>query len=135
VFGCDVLGSFGVVVGWRAEEWRNAGRACRLAVACRRADRCRREPAQGEKQECGSVRVVVRLFAILRERAGTGEILMDLPDGATVASAAEHLKDAFPSVRDHAKHVAYAVNREYVSTETELRDGDELAVIPPVSGG
>lgn len=81
------------------------------------------------------MRVVVRLFAILRDRAGTGEFLMDLPDGATVASAAERLKESFPSVRDHAKHVAYAVNREYAGPETELRDGDELAVIPPVSGG
>lgn len=79
--------------------------------------------------------MVVRLFAILRERAGTGEFLMDLPDGATVASAAAHLKDAFPSIGNHAKHVAYAVNREYAGAETELRDGDELAVIPPVSGG
>lgn len=81
------------------------------------------------------MRVVVRLFAILRERAGTGEFQMDLPDGATVASAAQRLIEIHPSVRDHARHVAYAVNREYARPETQLHDGDELAVIPPVSGG
>jgi molybdopterin synthase catalytic subunit len=81
------------------------------------------------------VRVVVRLFAILRERAGTGEFELDLPACATVATAAERLGEVYPAVRDHARHVAYAVNREYANLATELRDGDELAVIPPVSGG
>lgn len=81
------------------------------------------------------MRVVVRLFAILRERAGTGEFVMELPEGATVALAADQLKKTYSAVGDNAKHVAYAVNREYAAVDTVLQDGDELAVIPPVSGG
>jgi molybdopterin converting factor subunit 1 len=81
------------------------------------------------------VRVVVRLFAILRERAGAGESVLDLPAGSTVAVAAGKLIESHPAIRDHMKHVAYAVNREYTGLETVLEDGDELAVIPPVSGG
>jgi molybdopterin converting factor subunit 1 len=81
------------------------------------------------------MRVTVRLFAILRERAGVPEVELELPSGATVADAAHRLADRYPQVKEHAKHVAYAVNREYVPAATVLMDGDELAVIPPVSGG
>jgi molybdopterin synthase catalytic subunit len=77
----------------------------------------------------------VKLFAILRERAGVGEMLLDLPEGATVESAAAALVDRLPNVREHARRVAYAVNCEYVDSSARLKDGDELAVIPPVSGG
>ena len=90
---------------------------------------------EGEKRSVSGVRVVVRLFAIVRERAGTDELVLDLPGGATVAAAAERLATEYPSIREHARHVAYAVNREYAGVGTVLEDGDELAVIPPVSGG
>lgn len=81
------------------------------------------------------MRVTARLFAVVRERAGTGEVVLELPPGATVADAAERLSGMYPAVRDHVRHVAYAVNREYAGAGTVLKDGDELAVIPPVSGG
>ena len=76
------------------------------------------------------MRVSVRLFAVLRERAGTGELELDLPDGATVADAlaeVDHLAPELPLV--------LAVNREYAPREQVLAPGDELAAIPPVSGG
>ena len=74
--------------------------------------------------------VRVRLFAMLRERAGTGELELDLPDGARVA-------DALARVRDLADGLplVMAVNREYASEDEPLHAGDELALIPPVSGG
>ena len=81
------------------------------------------------------MKIRVKLFAILRERAGTGDIVLDLPEGATVRAAADLLSSQLPSIREHARHVAYAVNREYTATDAALKDGDELAVIPPVSGG
>lgn len=76
------------------------------------------------------MRVRVRLFAQLRERAGRAELELDLPDGARVA-------DALAAVEDLAAGLplVLAVNREYAPRDQELRAGDELALIPPVSGG
>ena len=79
--------------------------------------------------------VSVRLFALLRDRAGTGATDLSLPAGTTAAAAAAAVADRFPAVRDAVPRVMYAVNREYADAETVLRDGDELALIPPVSGG
>ena len=76
--------------------------------------------------------VRVRLFAMLRERAGTDALEVELPDGATVGDAL-----ASPQLAAIADDLAcvLAVNREYALPATELREGDELALIPPVSGG
>ncbi|HYN52813.1 MAG TPA: molybdenum cofactor biosynthesis protein MoaE, partial [Thermoleophilaceae bacterium] len=74
--------------------------------------------------------VTVRLFAVLRERAGSPELTLDLPEGARV-------RDALDSLSALAEDVplVMAVNREYASEEQLLDAGDELALIPPVSGG
>jgi molybdopterin synthase catalytic subunit len=77
----------------------------------------------------------VRLFAILRDKAGTAELPLDVPAGATVATAAEALLAKLPALRPYARRVAYAVNQSYAKGDTTLADGDELAVLPPVSGG
>ena len=79
--------------------------------------------------------VTVKLFAILRERAGVSELPLELPAAATVRTARDTLGERFPAIRDYLARVAWAVNRSYAPVETELHDGDELAVIPPVSGG
>ena len=81
------------------------------------------------------MRIHVKLFAIVKERAGVGETSLDLPDGADVAAAGLALKEQFPAIAGFLVRAAFAVNREYVDATTVLRDGDELAVIPPVSGG
>lgn len=77
----------------------------------------------------------VRLFAILRERAGS-EVEVDLPEGATVADAMGAL-GRHPSLAGVLERltVRMAVNREYATSETRLHPGDELALIPPTSGG
>jgi molybdopterin synthase catalytic subunit/molybdopterin converting factor small subunit len=76
------------------------------------------------------VRIVVRLFAGLRERAGTGERELELADGARVG-------DVWPplALGDEPEGLFYAVNKEYADRQRSLADGDEVAVIPPVSGG
>ena len=81
------------------------------------------------------MRVRVKLFAIVKERAGVAELPLDLPDGANVAAAELALKETFPAIAGFLRQSAYAVNREYVDPAAVLHDGDELAVIPPVSGG
>ena len=81
------------------------------------------------------MRVQVRLFAILREAAGADEVTLDLSEPATVASLAGPLLERFPLLKPYLSRVAYAVNRNYAAPTTELREGDEVALIPPVSGG
>jgi MoaE-MoaD fusion protein len=78
------------------------------------------------------VRVVVRLFAGLRERAGTGEQQVELAEGATAADAWASLADRLGERPDG---LVLAVNRRYAAEDTPLADGDEVALIPPVSGG
>jgi molybdopterin synthase catalytic subunit len=76
------------------------------------------------------VEVVVKLFAGLRERAGSAERTLGLPDGARVG-------DVWPALElgEEPTGLLYAVNLEYASAERELTEGDEVALIPPVSGG
>jgi MoaE-MoaD fusion protein len=77
------------------------------------------------------MRVVVKLFAGLRELAGTGERPLELPDGALAS-------DVWPELglgEEEPAGLLYAVNREYAEAEQPLADGDEVALIPPVSGG
>lgn len=79
--------------------------------------------------------VRVRLFAGVREKAGVSEFRLELPDSASVADAQARLVDRFPALGGQVGRCAFAVNRSYVRLDHALRDGDELAVIPPVSGG
>jgi MoaE-MoaD fusion protein len=80
--------------------------------------------------------VTVRLFAMLRERAGRDSVEIELPDEATVADAFERLA-AEPRLGDLVGRLPLrmAVNREYVGGDARISPGDELAVIPPISGG
>ena len=77
----------------------------------------------------------VRMFAVLRERAGREEVPLELPEGADVGGAVEQVAQRLPAIRELLPRVAYAVNRQYVKPDAKLADGDELALIPPVSGG
>lgn len=79
--------------------------------------------------------VRVRFFAILRDLAGVAEVPLELDDGTTVAQAREPLLKRLPALRDHLPRCAFAVNLAYVKPDAPLQDGDELALIPPVSGG
>ena len=75
--------------------------------------------------------VTVRLFAMLRERAGAREVTLELPDGARVSDALAALEGVAPAEMP----LVMAVNREYAREDHALDPGDELALIPPVSGG
>jgi molybdopterin synthase catalytic subunit len=81
------------------------------------------------------VDVTVRLFAVLREHAGAGTIELALDEGATVADAIAALRRGpLSGLPERAPFVA-AVQREYVEEGHRLTQGDELALVPPVSGG
>jgi len=77
----------------------------------------------------------VRLFARLADLAGTRETEVEMGEGLSVAEAFELLCRRFPEMAGLAGSLMYAVNAEYVSPDHPLRAGDELALIPPVSGG
>lgn len=74
--------------------------------------------------------VRVRLFAGLRERAGADEVSLELPEGARVRDALASMHELTAGLP-----VVMAVNQEYAAEDEPLRSGDELALIPPVSGG
>jgi molybdopterin converting factor subunit 1 len=82
------------------------------------------------------VRVNVRLFATLRERAGASSIEIELPERATVDDALSVLRERVELADALARlPVRVAVNREYVEPAAALHPDDELALITPVSGG
>jgi MoaE-MoaD fusion protein len=76
------------------------------------------------------MQVQIRLFAGLRERAGTDRMTLELPDGARVSDALTELRWLTGDLK-----TVLAVNREYANDATPLAADDELALIPPVSGG
>ena len=76
------------------------------------------------------MQVRIRLFAGLRERAGASEVALELPEGARVADALAQLQHVTGDLP-----VVMAVNQEYADEQLPLATGDELALIPPVSGG
>ena len=79
--------------------------------------------------------VTIRLFARLREIAGTAQLERELPDSATAETAWDSLAQEFGELADHQRSVSVAVNEEYAKFSTTLHDGDEVAFLPPVSGG
>ena len=79
--------------------------------------------------------VRVRFFASLRERLRQSELVWELPDGATVADLWRSLCTAYDSLAIMSASVSFAVNQEYVEGDQRLSEGDEVACIPPVSGG
>jgi molybdopterin converting factor subunit 1 len=81
------------------------------------------------------MQITVRFFAILREKAGVDQMPLQLNDGSTVAEAIDRVGERLPTIRALLPRAAFAVNRTYVKPETLLSEGDELALIPPVSGG
>jgi molybdopterin converting factor subunit 1 len=79
--------------------------------------------------------VTVRLFARLREIAGAAEVPVDVPVGATAADAWTALALRHPELEAYASSVSCAVNEDYARLTAPLNDGDEVAFLPPVSGG
>lgn len=75
----------------------------------------------------------VRVFGIAREIMGGNQVELDVA-GSTVADLRQHLTENYPELID-LKSLFIAVNHNYADDQTELRSSDEIAVIPPVSGG
>jgi molybdopterin synthase sulfur carrier subunit len=81
------------------------------------------------------MRIRVRFFASLREKLKRSEEVREVPAGATVHTVWEMLRQENPELSAMEKAMAFAVAQEYVDKDHPLQDNDELAFIPPVSGG
>lgn len=81
------------------------------------------------------LRITVLLFAYLREVAGTDKLTLDLPEGSRLSDLWPPLSERFPRFRGMEDSLAWAVNHAYARPDQPLKDGDTVAVLPPVSGG
>ena len=85
--------------------------------------------------ELDTLRVTVRLFASYREKVGQAQVDLELPHGASVGDVAEAMLRSYPQLPGTAANLVVAVNQEYQEHDYVLSEGDEVALIPPVSGG
>ena len=81
------------------------------------------------------MRVTARFFAVLRERMGHAAMQVQMPPGETVAALWEKIVAERPELRELRAATRVAVNGRYATPETPLHDGDEVAFLPPMSGG
>jgi len=81
------------------------------------------------------MRVTVRLFARLREIVGVPELTREVPDGATLGVVWDRLAADFPALEPYRTSISGAVNADYARMHARVQDGDEVAFLPPVSGG
>ena len=81
------------------------------------------------------MKINVRLFALYRERAGAGHLTLDLAPGSTLADVVGEIRNLYPQLAPPAVRIVAAVNAEYTEGDVPLYEGDEVALIPPVSGG
>ncbi len=79
--------------------------------------------------------VRVKCFAWAREVTGEEEINLEVPEGATVADLRESLAERFPVFSGRMESIAVSVNQEFAGEGTPVEVGDELGLIPPISGG
>jgi molybdopterin synthase catalytic subunit len=87
------------------------------------------------EQSARSIRVRVLFFGAARDIVGAAELELDLANPSTAETAFAQVLAAFPDLRRFGRSLLFALNQEYAPAQREVRDGDELAVFPPVSGG
>jgi len=81
------------------------------------------------------MRVNIRLFARLRDIAGAAELARDVAPGSTIGTVWRQLAREFPGLAEYERSISTAVNADYARMDRVLGDGDEVAFLPPVSGG
>jgi molybdopterin converting factor subunit 1 len=81
------------------------------------------------------MRVTVRLFARLRDIVGAAELVREVSPGANIATVWSELSREFPDLARYERSISTAVNADYARMDRPIGDGDEIAFLPPVSGG
>ncbi len=82
-----------------------------------------------------AMQIRVLFFGLLKDLAGHSWDLLTLPDEATAGDVLEHYETRMPSLKGKLSSIAVSVNQEYCGPEAKLHSGDEVALLPPVSGG
>ena len=82
-----------------------------------------------------SITITVKLFAAFGEAYGVSEITVELPPETPVSQVLESSIAQYPQLEQWRSRTRFALNMEFVSPDTILQDGDEVVLIPPVSGG
>jgi len=81
------------------------------------------------------MQITVKLFALMREKAGTDTVELEVPDGANLTQAVTALVCDYPMLEPYVANTRLSLHMDFVDAETILAPGDELVLIPPVSGG
>ncbi len=81
------------------------------------------------------MKVRLKFFALYREIVGSGEVDKNVASGSCVKELLQRLFADYPTLKKYSNEILVSVNRNYASENTELKEGDEVAVLPPISGG
>ena len=81
------------------------------------------------------MKINLKLFSVYRDIVGSKEMTMDVVPGTTLVDLLESLLNRYPRLKPLAKSVVLAVNRDFADSKTRLREGDEVALMPPIGGG
>jgi len=82
-----------------------------------------------------TINVKLKFFASAREAVGSKEVEMQVESGSSANDVLEQLIEEYPELKDQEKHLVLAVNKQTGRSDKMIKDGDEIAVLPPVSGG
>lgn len=82
-----------------------------------------------------SITITVKLFAAFEEACGRSELRWQFPPGALVSAVGDRLYGQYPELERWRQLTRYGVNLQFVDSDTVLQEGDEVVLIPPVSGG
>jgi len=87
-----------------------------------------------ERKGC-LLRISLKFFSNYRDLIGVREMTLTLQDGSTLQNLWEALVGRYPNLTAHTKTAVMAVNRDFAKQTTRLKDGDEVAIMPPIGGG
>ncbi len=81
------------------------------------------------------MKISLRLFSVYRDITGVRQMIIEVPEQITLEDLFQTLLEHHPRLRDLRKSALFAVNREFVESDLKLKEGDEVAIMPPVGGG
>jgi len=81
------------------------------------------------------MKIKIRLFARYRELIGSPETNLEVQSGITSGTFKNQIENFFPQLKNHAPNLLIAINGEFVDSNLTLKEGDEVAILPPLSGG